>query len=238
MRLPLCQRERHSVKRLPLARATQEQVQRRPLSVWRPTRRRHWPTLHFSDGRRGTAPARAVGASQRGSTPAGPGGCRHGLEHSRAAGRRAKWPHGPVAGVGVIDQHAFGDPRCCNQVPAVVGGDCFRLGAAFRPASARRHLNHADRRGPALAARLHSRRPTFGGTAERACAMPRSGSLGSSLSRDRVRRDPSPARALRQPADAGSLYGWRALSALALVSPVIGEIIAGRAESTAETGCA
>ena len=33
----------------------------------------------------------------------------------------------------------------------------------------RRHLNHADRCGPALAARLHSRRPTFGGTAERTC---------------------------------------------------------------------
>src|SRR5438105_949793 len=37
----------------------------------------------------------------------------------------------------------------------------------------RRHLNHAGRRGPALAARLHSRRPPFGGAAERACAMPR-----------------------------------------------------------------
>jgi Flp pilus assembly protein TadD len=36
----------------------------------------------------------------------------------------------------VIHQYAFGDPCCCNQVPVVVGGDCFRLGAVFRPASA------------------------------------------------------------------------------------------------------
>ena len=47
------------------------------------------------------------------------------------------------------------------------------LGTAVEVRSHRRHLNHADRRGPALAARLHSRRPAFGGAAECACAMPR-----------------------------------------------------------------
>ena len=37
----------------------------------------------------------------------------------------------------------------------------------------RRHLNHADRRGPPLARRLHLREPAVGGGGERACAMPR-----------------------------------------------------------------
>jgi hypothetical protein len=36
-----------------------------------------------------------------------------------------------------------------------------------------RHLNHADRRAPAPAPRLHPRWPAFGGAAERAHAMPR-----------------------------------------------------------------
>jgi hypothetical protein len=36
-----------------------------------------------------------------------------------------------------------------------------------------RHLNHAGRRGPALAGRLHSRRAACEGAGERACAMPR-----------------------------------------------------------------
>ena len=36
-----------------------------------------------------------------------------------------------------------------------------------------RHLNHADHRGPALAARLHSRRPALEAAAERTCALPR-----------------------------------------------------------------
>ena len=48
---------------------------------------------------------------------------------------------------------------------------------ALRPAPAElsqwRHLNHADHRAPALAARLHSRRPALGDAAERTCAMPR-----------------------------------------------------------------
>jgi hypothetical protein len=57
-----------------------------------------------------------------------------------------------------------------------------------------RHLNHADRRGPALAARLHSRRPTFGGAADRACAMPRMQSPASH-GPDGVERSAEPAGA-------------------------------------------
>jgi hypothetical protein len=43
----------------------------------------------------------------------------------------------------------------------------------------RRHLNHADRRAPALGAQLHSSRPAFEGAAVRGCAMPRRQSLSS-----------------------------------------------------------
>jgi hypothetical protein len=57
-----------------------------------------------------------------------------------------------------------------------------------------RHLNHADRRGPALAARLHSRRPTFGGAADRACAVPRMQSPASH-GPDGVERSAEPAGA-------------------------------------------
>jgi hypothetical protein len=62
----------------------------------------------------------------------------------------------------------------------IIGGTCraagtsaFTLSTPRCASSLRRHLNHADRRGPGLRPRLHSRRPVFGGAAGPACAMPR-----------------------------------------------------------------
>ena len=59
--------------------------------------------------------------------------------------------------------------RSVAGVPRSLFSSC-RLAARHRNGE---HVNHADRRGPALAARLHSPRPAFGGAVERACAMPR-----------------------------------------------------------------
>ncbi len=63
--------------------------------------------------------------------------------------------------------------------------DRFRPGAGRVSLALRRHLNHADRRGPTGAARLHWRRLAFRGAAERACAMPRKGTPAPTDADDR-----------------------------------------------------
>ena len=111
--------------------------------------------------------------------------------HVRASGARRPSP-------------GFGEKRVPGPEP---GATAFVVPLPPVARSSWRRLNHADRRGPALAPRLHSRRAAFGGAAERACAMPRSGSSGPAQPRDRFRRSqrspPSPCT----PTDAGSCIG-------------------------------
>jgi hypothetical protein len=116
---------------------------------------------------------RAASGSTRGQKPASGSSCS-----SRVAGRSTT--------VLLYDKRALCRQWCVRRRPlSDKGQGCgSSVRAMGRPLSlscaedrraARskwRHLNHADRRSPAPAARLHSRQPGFGGTAERACAMP------------------------------------------------------------------
>ena len=63
--------------------------------------------------------------------------------------------------------------RCVARKPVLLHTIAFLLPRGRSGRLLRRHLNHADRRGLARAARLHSRPPAFRGAVERACAMPR-----------------------------------------------------------------
>ena len=76
---------------------------------------------------------------------------------------------------GVVNEVAPEAPLSANRQPLalIARTIAFRFSPMRSLLALRRHLNHADRRGLARAARLHSRGSALGGAAERACAMPR-----------------------------------------------------------------
>ena len=90
-----------------------------------------------------------------------------------------------------------------------------------------RHLNHADRRGPAPAPRLHSRRPACGGRAERTVAMPRIQRSRRARADDCMARMMRKSNGARSPSDAPLLLFCRASHCWFATFPIT------RTESTA-----
>ena len=83
----------------------------------------------------------------------------------RAKAPRRSRPRGTTSCLGTI--------RVLDRATSPSATIALLLSLASASLSQSRHLNHAGRRSPALAGRLHSCPPAFEGAAEPACAMPR-----------------------------------------------------------------
>ena len=122
---------------------------------------------------------------------------------ARASGRArtstlARWATivicSPVAGSRPVRALRAGLTRPDNWTrPPMQPSELTIASAAAPPSgvlSLRRYLNHADRHGPGLRARLLSRQRTVGHAAEPACAMPRERSSARPPPDDRIARNP------------------------------------------------